>query len=282
MKWKLVPIISLVSLMVLHSIERVRQKEIVLLVAIIRSDIVQKRIFHGTPPAFSLGFRHPCFIISSDDPSMIAANLLKKLSSTVTPAIALKSTDKNQRFLGAIALSELELTPNIKTEAIPSLRLALKDSDPEIRNLAITALSRLDTITVNELRSGLHDPRTQITAARAAIDLGSKARPVVQEVLKFALYKCNVCPYVTIKIVKERIGIEPAMAVFVFRQGLKYPDHIVRTVAINELAEMGSIANPAISDLKTVIANKNETELHDSAVRAIQCIKGRCPPEEGG
>jgi hypothetical protein len=268
-----------------------RQKEISFLVSIIRSEIIREYLFHGTPPIFSLGFSHPCFAIGPDDLGMIAANLLKILSSTISsdPATALKSIDKNQRFLSVIALSELELNSKIKTAAIPALHSALKDSDPEIRNLAIVALYQMNAITIPELRDGLSDPETRITAARAARMLGIKARPLAPELLKVALYQSYVCPYVTIKDVTEKIGIKPTQAVFIFRKGLQSSEYVVRTIAIKTLAEMGSVAMSAIPALEAVITNSDETDpyLHDSHLRneaayAIQCIKHRCPPRPGG
>jgi PIN domain nuclease of toxin-antitoxin system len=296
MKWKRFITLILAIFIAVESFEWTRKKEIIFLVAMIRfsfrkaspTNIARQYLFHGTPLSFSLGFKHPCFLIDPNDPVILAVNLLKTLSPTVSSDLtaALESTDRNQRFLGAIALSELELKPDVRAAAIPSLHLALEDSDPEIRDLAIVALSRSDALTVTELRDRLNDPMTRITAARAARNIGSKARPVASTVLKIALEESDVCPYVTIEDVTEKIGIEPELAVFVLRQGLKNPKYAVRQEAIERLAQMGAVATPAIPDLEAIVANRNKADpslddphLRDDAAHAIQFIKGRCPPK---
>ena len=279
MKRRQVIMLTLLLFLTAQGIEWTRQAEISLLVSIVRSE--QNR------PMLVLGWKHPCFLIAPDDPQAIAANILKALSLTVrsNPAVALNSTDRHQRFLGVLALAEPGMTPAAITDSIPALRLALEDADPDIRNLAIVALTEANTITIPELQERLNDPHTRITAARAANSLGKKSKPIAVELLKFALHESQVCPYVTIDSILKETGIEPQVAVAVFREELKIGlDNNAKLEAIERLGEMGLVAMPAIPGLELIIVNNSNNpdestrQHHEEAIRSIQCIKATCPP----
>jgi hypothetical protein len=265
-----------------QGIEWTRQTEISLLVAIVRSKQTEQMLLGGTPVTFGLGWKHPCFLISPDR----SANILRILSSTVhsNPAVALNSTDRHQRFLGVLALVEPDVTPAAMTDSIPFLRLALEDADPDIRDLAIVALTKANAITIPELQEHMNDPQTRITAARAAERLGAKSQPIAAELLKFALRESQVCPDVTIDSIFERVGIEPQVAVAVFREELKSGSDVNgKLAAIERLGEMGRVAMPAIPELEFIVDNSNNpngsaTEHHVAAIRSIQCIRAVCPP----
>jgi hypothetical protein len=284
-RWQVVTITLLLFLSA-QGIEWTRQTEISLLVSIVRSERTKEMLLH-VPVTFGLGWKHPCILIMPDDPQGIAAKILRALSLTVrsNPAVALNSTDRHQRFLGVLALVEPGVTPAAITDSIPALRLALEDADPDIRNLAIVALTEANAITIHELQRRLNDPQTRVTAARAADRLGKKSKPIAAELLKFALHESQVCPYVTIDSILNGVGIAPQVAVAVFREELKIGlDNNAKLEAIERLGAMGSVAMPAIPALELIIVNNSNNpdgsaiSQHVAAIRSIQCIKATCPP----
>jgi hypothetical protein len=200
MRRQRVIILSILLVVAAHSIEQIRQREISWIVSIVRSDRTEKMLLGGTPVIFTLGWKHPCFLILPGDRVAIAANMLRTLSSTIrsNPSAAINSTDRHQRFLGVLALAELDLHPVNTIDSIAALRLALKDADPDIRNLAIVALTEAKAITISELQAQMHDPQTRITAARAASRyLGKKSKSLAALVQNVALHESQICPYVT-------------------------------------------------------------------------------------
>jgi hypothetical protein len=259
MKCKRVILLSIVLTLLAQGVEWVRQTEIDFLVARIQSDAMR-----------GLGYKSPC--VSPSEYDYHVANFLKVLSATVSsdPTTALKSRNKTQRFLAMVALAELNLDK--KAAAIPLLHLALRDSDSNIRVLAFESLSRMNAITIPEIRDGLHGRSTLRAAANAARRLGRKAQPVAPELLRISV-EDFVCPNISTEYVLQNIGIESAIAVDIFRDALKNPQMATRETAIGYLAEMGTIALPAIPELEAIMADQLYSPLHDNAADAIRRIR---------
>jgi HEAT repeat protein len=259
MKSKKSILCSIVLMLLAQGVEWIRQTEMTLLVALIQSDAME-----------GLGYKSPCILPSNHQNNM--ANFLKMLSSTVSsaPTTALKSQNKTQRFLATVALAELDFDQ--KAAAIPVLKSALQDVDSNIRVLAFKSLSKMNAITIPEIRDGLRDRSTLRAAANAARKLGRKARPVAPELLRMSV-EDMVCPNVGTEYVLQNIGIEPAIAVDIFRDGLKHPQMGTRSTVIRHLAEMETMALPALPELEAILANPRDSRIHDNAADAIRRIR---------
>jgi HEAT repeat protein len=259
MKCKRAILLSIVVTLLAQSVEWVRQTEIAFLVANIQSDAMR-----------GLGYESPC--VSPSEYDYHVANFLKILSATVSsdPTTALRSQNKTQRFLGMVSLAQLNL--DRKADTIPLLQLALRDSDSNIRVLAFESLSKMKAITIPEIREGLHGRSTLRAATNAARRLGRKAQPVAAELLRISV-EDFVCPNISTEYVLQNIGVEPAIAVDIFRDALKNPRMATRQTAIRYLAEMETIALPALPELKAIMADQIYSRLHDNAADAIRRIK---------
>jgi RNA polymerase sigma factor (sigma-70 family) len=204
---------------------------------------------------------------------------LGKIGAEALPVLVdeLKKGEKNSRRFVLYALPGFY---GGAKAAVPAVREALKDVDPDVRNWAITALLSIDDGTSVTALADLmkdNDVSVRFHALEALSQFGPKAKAatpkLLEAVVKDAAPRCRRQALAALKFVKP----DAKTVVPTLREALRDEDPDLRLNAISFLGELGPEAKEAVPDLIAALKKVKDDKDRSERLRIIDVLGNMGP-----